>query len=143
MDLSMTPEQRLAFVRDTPRVGVLSIDAPNRGPVSNPVWYTVEADNSITFSVGDTSKKTELLRAAGRATLCVQSEAMPYSYVTMEGPVTEVGASTDEASRERAHRYLGAEFGELYFESTRAEPSLTFALSPQRWSSTDYAKLFG
>lgn len=139
----MSPEQRLAFVKDTPRVGVLSIDAPDRGPVSNPVWYTVEADNTITFSVGDASKKSELLRAAGRATMCVQSEVAPYSYVTMEGPVSEVGASTDEANRERAHRYLGEEFGELYFESTRAEPSLTFALQPHRWASTDYAKLFG
>lgn len=139
----MDPEQRLAFVRDTPRVGVLSIEASNRGPVSNPVWYTVEADNTITFSVGKASKKTELLRAAGRATMCVQSEVAPYSYVTMEGPVTEVGVSTDAARRARAHRYLGEEFGELYFESTRAEPDLTFALLPQRWASIDYAKLFG
>jgi hypothetical protein len=143
MELSMDPEQRLAFVRDTPRVGVLSIEAPNRGPVSNPVWYTVEADNTITFSVGEASRKTELLRAAGRATMCVQSEVAPYSYVTMEGPVTEVGASTDDERRARAHRYLGAEFGELYFESTGAEPDLTFALQPQRWASIDYAKLFG
>jgi hypothetical protein len=143
MELSMDREQRLAFVRDTARVGVLSIEAPNRGPVSNPVWYTVEADNTITFSVGVTSQKTALLRAAGRATMCVQSEVAPYSYVTMEGPVSEVGVSTDESRRERAHRYLGPEFGELYFESTRAEPDLTFTLLPQRWASIDYAKLFG
>src|SRR6478609_11212937 len=128
MELSMTPEQRIAFVGDTPRVGVLSIEAPDRGPVSNPVWYTVEADRTITFAVGDTSRKTELLRAAGRATMCVQSEVAPYSYVTMEGPVTEVGPSTDEERRARAHRYLGPEFGEMYFESTGAEPDLTFAL---------------
>ena len=139
----MTPEERLAFFSETPRVGVLSIEAPDRGPVSNPVWYTVEDDNSITFSVGETSQKTALLRAAGRATMCVQSEVAPYSYVTMEGPVTEVGASTDEARRARAHRYLGEEFGEMYFESTRAEADLTFALRPQRWASIDYAKLFG
>ena len=142
MELSMTPEERLAFISDAPRIGVLSMQAPDRGPVSSPIWYTVEADRTLTFSVGEASVKTTLLRAAGRATMCVQSEVAPYSYVTIEGPVTEVGASTDEARRERAHRYLGAEFGELYFESTRGEPDLTFALLPKRWSSLDYAKLF-
>ena len=139
----MSSEQRLAFISDTPRVGVLSIEALDRGPVSSPVWYTLEADRTITFSVGEASRKTALLRAAGRATMCAQSETAPYSYVTMEGAVTEVGASTDASRRERAHRYLGEEFGELYFESTRAEAELTFALAPRRWASIDYAKLFG
>src|SRR6476660_607670 len=143
MELSMTPAERIAFVGDTPRVGVLSIEAPDRGPGSNPVWYTLEADGTITFAVGDTSRKTELLRAAGRATMCVQSEVAPYSYVTMEGPVTEVGASTDASRLERAHRYLGKEFGDAYFESTKDGADVTFALRPQRWASTDYAKLFG
>jgi PPOX class probable F420-dependent enzyme len=143
MELSMTPDERLAFISDTPRVGVLSIEAPDRGPVSSPVWYTVKADRTITFAVGEASRKTTLLRAAGRATMCVQSEVAPYSYVTMEGAVTEIGAATDESRRARAHRYLGEEFGEMYFESTRAEPDLTFALLPKRWASIDYAKLFG
>src|SRR4051812_1356195 len=131
MEMSMSPEERMAFISDSPRVGVLSIEADGRGPVSSPVWYTVEADRSISFSVGVESRKTALLRAAGRATMCVQSEVAPYSYVTMEGPVTEVGPSTDAARLERAHRYLGQEFGDLYFESTRAERDLTFALLPK------------
>jgi len=137
----MTPEERLAFISDA-RVGVLSIEAPDRGPVSSPVWYTVEADRTITFSVGETSRKAELLKAAGRATMCVQSEVAPYSYVTMEGPATEIGASTDESRRDRAHRYLGTEFGDAYFEATKGDAELTFALLPKRWASIDYAKLF-
>jgi nitroimidazol reductase NimA-like FMN-containing flavoprotein (pyridoxamine 5'-phosphate oxidase superfamily) len=141
MELSMTPEERLAFISDA-RVGVLSIEAPDRGPVSSPVWYTVEADRRITFSVGETSRKAELLIAAGRATMCVQSEVAPYSYVTMEGAVTEIGASTEASRLDRAHRYLGQEFGDLYHESTKGDAELTFALLPKRWASIDYAKLF-
>lgn len=142
MDLRMTPEERMAFLAETPRVGVLSIDAPGRAPVASPVWYTIEADGAIAFSVGTESQKTRLLRAAGRATMCVQSETAPYSYVSVEGQVDEVGASTDDSRRDRANRYLGAELGELYHESTRAEPNLTFALRAQRWASVDYSKLF-
>jgi PPOX class probable F420-dependent enzyme len=142
MELQMTPDERVAFLSDVPRVGVLSVDAPGRAPVSSPLWYTVEAEKTITFSVGASSQKARLLRAAGRATLCAQSEEMPYRYVSVEGPVEDLGSSSDEERRERAHRYLGAELGEAYFTSTRDEPDLTFALRPERWASVDYSKLF-
>jgi PPOX class probable F420-dependent enzyme len=142
MDLRMTPDERLAFLSEEPRVGVLSIDAPDRAPVASPVWYTVEADGAIVFSVGTDSQKTRLLRAAGRATMCVQAEAAPYSYVSAEGPIEELGLSTDSSRRDRARRYLGDEFGDAYFASTRDESSLTFALRPQRWASVDYSKMF-
>jgi len=139
----MTSQERLAFIGEAPRVAVLSIEAADRGPVSSPVWYTVEPDGSLTFAVGASSRKAELLRAAGRATMCVQSEEPPYRYVTVEGATVELGPSGDESRHERAIRYLGSEFGELYFASTREEPDVTFALRPRRWSSIDYNKLFG
>jgi PPOX class probable F420-dependent enzyme len=141
MDLRMTADERVTFLSDTPRVGVLSVDAPDRAPVSSPVWYTFEPDGSISFSVGAESQKARLLRAAGRATMCVQSETPPYSYVSIEGAVDDLGASTDESRRSRAHRYLGEEFGDAYFASTRDQPELTFALRPQRWASVDYNKM--
>ena len=139
----MTPSERLTFLVDASRVGVLSVNAPDRGPVSSPIWFTLEADGAITFSVGDASRKALLLRAAGRATLCVQSEEAPYRYVTVEGDVTELGAADDDSRRARALRYLGPEFGEAYFAATRDESDVTFALHARRWSSLDYNKLFG
>ena len=142
MELRMTPEERIAFLTEEPRVGVLAIATPGRGPIASPLWYTVEADGGITFSVGESSQKTAGLRAAGRATLCAQSEDAPYRYVSVEGRVDERGPSTDDERRERAHRYLGAEFGQAYFESTRAESDVTFALRPERWASVDYSKIF-
>jgi PPOX class probable F420-dependent enzyme len=142
MDLRMTAEERTDFISAVPRVGVLSIDAPDRAPVSSPVWFSVESNGEITFSVGLDSHKTRLLRAAGRATMCVQSESPPYAYVTVEGAVEERGPATDESRHERARRYLGAEFGDAYFESTKDNPDLTFALRPQRWASADYSKAF-
>ena len=142
MDLRMTADERVAFLSDTPRVGVLSVAAPDRAPVSSPVWYTFEPDGSISFSVGAESQKARLLRGAGRATMCMQSETPPYSYVSVEGAVDDLGASTDESRRRRAHRYLGEEFGEAYFASTRDESELTFALRPQRWASVDCNKMF-
>jgi PPOX class probable F420-dependent enzyme len=142
MDLRMTTDERVTFLSDVPRVGVLSVDAPDRAPVSSPVWYTFEPDGSISFSVATDSQKTRLLRAAGRATMCVQSETPPYSYVSVEGVVDDLGASSDESRRSRAHRYLGADLGEAYFASTSDTPDLTFTLRPERWTSVDYSKMF-
>ena len=39
------------------------------------------------------SLKARALRAAGRASLCVQRETFPYAYVTVEGPVAFVDAT--------------------------------------------------
>jgi PPOX class probable F420-dependent enzyme len=141
MDLRMTADERLAFLSDAPRVGVLSVEAPDRAPIASPVWYTLEADGTITFSVATESQKAQLLRATGRATMCVQTELAPYSYVSVEGAVEDLGPSTDDSRRSRAHRYLGVEFGDAYFESTRRAPDLTFALRPRRWASVDYSKM--
>ena len=142
MELNMTAAERTAFLTETARVGVVSIDAPGRAPVSSPVWFTYEADATVTFSVGVTSRKAELLRASGRATLCVQSEEPPYKYVSIEGAATERSASTEDDKRARAHRYLGPEFGELYLEATKDDAEVTFVLQPQRWASLDYNKVF-
>jgi len=143
VNLNMTRQERLHFLGDTPRVGVLSVDAPDRGPVSAPVWYTLEADGVPTFSVGATSQKSARLRDAQRATMCIQSEEPPYRYVSVEGPTQERGPSSDDSRRDRAIRYLGSEFGQLYFASTRDDAEMTFVLVPRRWASIDYGKLFG
>jgi PPOX class probable F420-dependent enzyme len=142
MDLRMTAAERTAFLTAIPRVGVLSIDAPDRAPVSSPIWFSVESSGEMTFSIGPDSQKARLLRAAGRATMCVQSEAPPYAYLTVEGAVEERGPATDGSRRERARQYLGTELGDAYFESTKDDPAVTFALRPQRWASADYGKEF-
>jgi hypothetical protein len=142
VDLTMTKEERAAFLRSTPRVGVLSIAAPGRGPVSSPLWFVLEPDGSLAFSVAPDSRKAGLMTKAGRATMCVQSEVAPYSYVVAEGPVENRGAADDEFRRDMAFRYLGPELGEVYFQGVKDEPNVTFVLRPQRWATLDYNKLF-
>ena len=53
-----------------------------------------------------TRKAAAAIRAAGRFSLCAQDESPPYTYVTVEGPVTIEEASRDEGL-DRARRYLG------------------------------------
>jgi PPOX class probable F420-dependent enzyme len=143
MTRTMTVAEREAFLAGL-HVGVLSVDDPGRGPLSVPVWYAYEPGGTISVITGGQSVKAERLRAAGRFSLCVQTESMPYRYVSVEGPVTAVDdtVSADER-RALAQRYLGVENGDLYVAATAddAAASVAFRMTPERWCTTDYGKV--
>ena len=136
---SMTRAEREAFLADV-HVGVLAIDQPGQGPLALPIWYQVE-DGDVLVGMGGESRKAQLLRAAGRATLTVQTEEPPYRYVSVEGPVVLEPASHDALAM--ATRYLGEELGTWYVEQDPpTADSVTIRLRPENWRTFDFAKLF-
>ena len=137
---SMTAEERAAFLADV-HVGVLAVDEAGRGPLALPVWYVVE-DGVIVIGMDGDSIKARSLRAAGRATLTVQTEVAPYKYVSVEGPVSIASEQRDDL--EMATRYLGAEFGSWYAENNPStEDSVVVRITPEHWRTMDFAKLRG
>jgi PPOX class probable F420-dependent enzyme len=144
MSLSMTRNEREAFLTDV-HVGVISIAEPGRGPLTAPIWYAYEPGGEVVVITGRDSRKGRLLADAPRISLVAQTEAPPYKYVSVEGPVTYVGtADREKLGRALAHRYLGPELGERYLEATasEAEASLVVRMRPERWLTVDYAKQF-
>lgn len=141
MDLRMTRTECEAFLAGT-HVGVMAIEREGGPPLAVPVWYDYEAGGNVSVLIGPDSIKQKLLAKANRFSLCAQQEDLPYKYVSVEGPVlsSEV-ADTEAHSRPMAHRYLGQEFGDLYVEGGAGSDSLRVAMAPERWFSTDYAKL--
>jgi nitroimidazol reductase NimA-like FMN-containing flavoprotein (pyridoxamine 5'-phosphate oxidase superfamily) len=79
----MTREERETFLADV-RVGVLSIDEPDRGPLSVPVWYLYEPGGEIVVVTRPEARKARLLVAGARVAFLVQSEEMPPKYVTRD-----------------------------------------------------------
>jgi nitroimidazol reductase NimA-like FMN-containing flavoprotein (pyridoxamine 5'-phosphate oxidase superfamily) len=138
MSLTMSLEEREAFLADV-HVGVISIASDDRGPLTVPIWYTYEPGGLLSFHTGRASRKAERIHAAGRFSVCAQTETAPYQYVSVEGAVVAV------ERRAMAHRYLGPELGDLYVEATTADAatSVTFRMRPERWLSVDYTKQFG
>ncbi len=91
------------------------------------------------------SAKARCLRAAGRFSLCAQTEAPPYGYVSVDGPIAEVvDPAPPEMLRALAHRYLGPEFGDFYLAATKddAPDSVMFRLAPERWRTADFSKQY-
>ena len=145
MTLTMTTPEREAFLAGV-HVGVLGVDDPGHGPLTVPVWYGYEPGGTVDVITGGGSAKARCLRAAGRFSLCAQSETPPYSYVSVEGPVTaEDRPVNPDERRAMAYRYLGPEFGDLYLAATAedAAQNVVFRMSPARWLTTDFSKQFG
>lgn len=139
----MSREEREAFLAAT-RVGIVSVAEQARGPVTVPVWYHYAPGGDLVFVTGKTSRKLLAIEAVDRISFCVQTETPPYSYVSVEGPVTTGPADYDDHLEEMAVRYLGEEMGSAYLEATHpgrsVGESILAILRPERWWSVDYSK---
>jgi nitroimidazol reductase NimA-like FMN-containing flavoprotein (pyridoxamine 5'-phosphate oxidase superfamily) len=141
MSLTMTKEEREAFLADV-HVGVMSVAEDGHGPLTVPVWYSYEPGGEIRIITARRSRKGKLLKRAGRFSLCAQIETPPYKYVSVEGPIVTIEAADLERDRRPlARRYLGAEMGDRYIESTRGDAgNVLVRMRPERWLTVDYAK---
>src|SRR5262249_6372885 len=140
----MTKPERERFLADL-HVGIISIPEEGRGPLTVPIWYSYEPGGELRVVTGRTSRKAKLLQRARRFSLCVQTETLPYKYVSVEGPV--VGIESADLERDRrplARRYLGVQRGDRYLESTPGElgsaENVVVRMRPERWLTVDYAK---
>ena len=143
MSLMMTNEEREAFLADV-HVAVISVAEDSHGPLVVPIWYSYEPGVEARIITGRTSRKGKLLERAGRFSLCVQTETLPYKYVTVEGPIVAVEAADIERDRRPlARRYLGTELGDQYIESTRdVIGNVLVRMRPERWLTVDYSKQY-
>ncbi len=143
MPTAMTINERVSFLAKA-HVAVLGVaSAGDCGPVMMPVWYRYEPGGEITILTERNSRKTRLIRGAGRFSLCAQQDQPPYQYVTVEGPVTRIQDSvTVEERRTLARRYLGTEEGDRYIASTAAATPDIIAIQmlPERWLAVDQGK---
>ena len=139
-DYSMTHADREAFLADT-HVALFAVADGSRGPLLVPVWYWYRPGGEVHVVTGGAARKVKLLRKAGRASLCVQTETQPYKYVTVEGPITIAEPEWERDIRAVALRYLGLPMGEMYLAATAAdhEGAVLVRLAPERWNTVDYA----
>jgi PPOX class probable F420-dependent enzyme len=144
MSTIMSREEREAFLAGV-HVGVLSVNQEGRGPLTAPVWYAYEPGGNVQVVTERASRKGELLEEGRRISLCVQDEAPPYRYASVEGPVIGIEPSDAERNeRALAHRYLGLEAGDRYMESATEgrddDAMILVRMRPERWLTADYSK---
>ena len=131
----MSDQSRDEFLAER-RIAVLAIERSGKGPLCAPVWYRRAGSGEFEIAMANHSAKAHLLRASGRATLCVQDEQRPYRYVSVEGSVSLRVLSDDErhaALTDIASRYLGDDGGRRYADAFPGHEEALVTLSPVNW----------
>jgi len=144
LSTAMTKQERERFLADL-HVGIVSVAEEGRGPLTVPIWYSYEPGGEVRVVIGGTSRKAQLLRTARRFSLCAQTEAPPYKYVSVEGPIVAIEpANLERDRRPLAHRYFGVQAGDRYVERTRVETveNVLVRMRPERWFTVDYGKVW-
>lgn len=132
----MSSNEREEFLAGV-HIGVLSVGRNGEAPLSAPVWYRY-ADGVVEIATTASTRKVAVLRENANASLCVQREENPPSYVTVEGEVT-VEALPDGVVADIAGRYLGPEQGAAFADI--AEDDTLLRLHVRTWRSSDFGKL--
>jgi len=108
-----------------------------------PIWYSYEPGGELRMVTAKTSRKVQLMRRAGRFSVCVQTETQPYKYVSVEGPVVAIEPADVERTVGLSLTVTWVRKGvTVTSKATRGEyvGSVLVRMLPQRWLTVDYAK---
>ncbi|OBI21135.1 pyridoxamine 5'-phosphate oxidase family protein [Mycobacterium sp. E2497] len=135
---AFTESERQEFLAAT-HVAVLSVDADGRPPASVPIWYDYTPGGDIRIMTGAASRKARLIDRAGKVTLVVQREEVPYQYVVVEGTIVDTAKPAPADVQEAvAVRYLGEEGGRAFIRSMEGVEEVMYTIRPDRWTSADF-----
>jgi PPOX class probable F420-dependent enzyme len=131
----MTEAEARAFLAaEPPHTGKLATTRLDGRPHVAPIWFALDDDGTIVFTTFEESLKGRTLRRDPRAALCVDDEAPPFSFVTVEGTV-EISEDPEELRHWATvigGRYMGAARAEAYGDRNGVAGELLCRLRPDR-----------
>jgi len=98
------------FLMDGTRTGKVAWVDKSGAPQVAPVWFVLDGDD-VVFNTGASTGKGRALVREGRASMAVDDQTPPYSFVKIDGAVT-VSDDLEEVARFAAligGRYMGSE----------------------------------
>ncbi|MDN3023295.1 pyridoxamine 5'-phosphate oxidase family protein [Streptomyces sp. S.PB5] len=137
--MALTRSEREQFLAE-PHVAALAVDGgAGRAPLSVPIWYQYQPGGDIWIMTGLGSRKQQLIDAAGRFSLLVDTVEPTLKYVSVEGPVLDTAPATLELLRELSARYLPAEKVEGYVDHAWKNygEQVIIHMRPERWLTAD------
>ncbi|MCK1798113.1 PPOX class F420-dependent oxidoreductase [Streptomyces sp. XM4193] len=115
MAQQMTEDQLRSFLSEGTRTGKLATVRADGSPHVAPVWFVLDGAD-IVFNTGADTVKGRNLARDGRASLCVDDEAPPFSFAVVTGRV-ELVEELEEVrhwATRIAARYMGEERAEEF-----------------------------
>jgi PPOX class probable F420-dependent enzyme len=122
-----------AFVQEGTRTGKLATTRRDGRPHVVPIWFVLDGDDLV-FNTGERTVKGRSLARTGWASICVDDDRPPFSFVTVSGPVT-ISTDLEEmlpyATRIGA-RYMGQELAEQFGRRNAVEGELLVRLRAEQ-----------
>lgn len=129
----MTGDEWMQFVTAAPRPAVLATTRADGRPHAAPIWIDVE-EGAVWFNTGADTVKGRNLARTGVASIVVQDDHPPFSFVMVEGTVELI----DDVDRVRAWaarlggRYMGADRADEYGARNGVPGELLVKLTPTK-----------
>ena len=122
---AMTNAEWREFVCAGTRTGKLATTRRDGRPHVVPIWFVLEGDDFV-FMTGAETVKGRALARTGVASVCVDDDRPPFSFVTASGPVA-ISVDLEEMlpySIRIAARYMGEQLAEQYGRRNAVEGEL-------------------
>ena len=129
----MSAEERRAFLLEGTRTGKLAVTRLDGSPYVLPVWFLLDGDDVIFNTHGDTVRG-RALRRDGRASMLVDEERPPYSFVRIDGraQISQDLTEMRRWARALGARYMGEDVADRYGERNAVPGELLVRLVPDR-----------
>jgi PPOX class probable F420-dependent enzyme len=131
----MSDDEVRAFLLEAPaRTGKLATTRADGRPHVAPVWFDLDADGSVVFTTGADTVKGRNLARDPRASLCVDDQLPPFSFVTVDG-VVDLSDDVDDVRRLAARiggRYMGVDRADEYGARNGVPGELLARLHPAK-----------
>ncbi len=121
------------FLLHGTRTGKVAWVASDGAPHVAPIWFVIDGDD-IVFNTGADTGKGRALAREGRASLVVDDQAPPYSFVKIDGSIT-LHDDPDEVRRLATiigGRYMGSARADEYGDRNGVPGELVVRLHPSK-----------
>jgi PPOX class probable F420-dependent enzyme len=130
---SLSDDQVRDFLMQGTRTGKIAWVASNGAPHVAPIWFVIDGDE-IVFNTGADTGKGRALGREGRASMVVDDDTPPYSFVKIDGAVT-LDDDLDEVRRIATiigSRYMGADRADEFGERNGVPGEVIVRLHPSK-----------
>jgi PPOX class probable F420-dependent enzyme len=130
---SLSDDRVREFLSTGTRTGKIAWVASNGAPHVAPIWFVLDGDDLV-FNTGSSTGKGRALAREGRASLVVDDQMPPYSFVKIDGTIS-LSDDGDKVRRFAAligGRYMGADRAEEYGERNGVPGELLVRLHPTK-----------
>jgi len=130
---SISDDRIRTFLMHGTRTGKVAWVASNGAPHVAPIWFVLDGDD-IVFNTGETTGKGRSFAREGRASMVVEDDTPPFSFVKLDGAVT-LSDDLDEVRRfatQIGGRYMGADRADEFGARNGVPGELLVRLHPSK-----------